>query len=151
LLRGGEGAVPVEGRVELNIFHKLLLIVVLLEPLALVALAVADVRISQDLGRALDGMFLFVSPAVGLFLFAIGCIDARRRGTRTMHPVAAASVFTLYGLRYLGSEASRLFHVFFCFALLLFVARRLWEVKPVERARLQESVQNPPDQTPPQG
>ena len=141
-------------QVKLNIFHKILLVIIILDPLILVALfsfAMDDWILKKPLLNEILGviaLFLFC-PATGLVLFVAGCIHARYTNSRTINPITMALIAIFYGILML-SRYSYLFPFLLIAALLIILTRRWWEVKPMEHNRLQESVQNPPDQIPPQ-
>ncbi len=132
---------------KLNIFHKLLLVIIILDPLILVALfsfAMDDWILKKPLLNEILGViviFLFC-PATGLVLFIAGCIHARYTNSRTINPITMALIAIFYGILML-SRYSYLFPFLLITALLIILTRRWWEVKPMEHNRLQESAENP--------
>ena len=136
---------------KLNIFHKLLLVIIILDPLILVALfsfAMDDWILKKPLLNEILGViviFLFC-PATGLVLFIAGCIHARYTNSRTINPITMALIAIFYGILML-SRYSYLFPFLLITALLIILTRRWWEVKPMEQERLQGSAENPHDRT----
>ena len=147
--------VQMKGPVKLNIFHKILLVIIILDPLILVALfslAMDDWILKKPLLNEILGViviFLFC-PATGLVLFIAGCIHARYTNSRTINPVTMALIAIFYGILML-SRYSYLFPFLLITALLIILTRRLWEVKPTKHNRLQESAEGSRVRIPPQG